>query len=152
MSKEMREQIDRVKNWKQFLNESAEQTPKYIEFKVIDNSDISYQPNKLEEPLTTSFIWDVVNKTYGNTKKNKNVVVLKRKKTLEGFLYTVCRFFIEKNKLSYQILSDLSQDDVERMINGDLSSIKKGGVSGEFENISIGETDDRGWFKIVSVI
>ncbi len=28
MSKEMREQINRVKNWKQFLNETVNQTPK----------------------------------------------------------------------------------------------------------------------------
>jgi hypothetical protein len=30
MSKEMREQIDRVKNWKQFLNEEVNNLPNYI--------------------------------------------------------------------------------------------------------------------------
>ena len=30
MSKEMREQIDRVKNWKQFLNEQQTTTPKVL--------------------------------------------------------------------------------------------------------------------------
>ena len=35
MSKEMREQIDRVKNWKQFLNESLKDKLSFLEGKPI---------------------------------------------------------------------------------------------------------------------
>jgi len=37
MSKEMREQIDRIKNWKQFLNENIENNSNDIWFHGSDN-------------------------------------------------------------------------------------------------------------------
>ena len=45
MSKEMREQIDKVKNWKQFLNENKDNNYKEIEF-VCHNSDSDTSTDK----------------------------------------------------------------------------------------------------------
>jgi hypothetical protein len=58
MSKEMREQINRVKNWKQFLNENVE---------TIIVANIRYADDKTElEPLTKKGVLYV--KRHGDTK------------------------------------------------------------------------------------
>jgi hypothetical protein len=54
MSKEMREKIDRVKNWKQFLNENIESTNLYI----YDNPKLIEMLEKVIEP--SSFICSYV--------------------------------------------------------------------------------------------
>ena len=81
MSKEMREQIDRVKNWKQFLNEGI--TSKYnIGDEIFyQNSKWSYKEEKnilTKEKATITDMYDYDDKNWGTL----NVRVIPERKEL----------------------------------------------------------------------
>jgi len=129
------------------LRENDEQSPKSITF--YSSNDLL--KSNLQDIINRDFTWDIVNNAYGNKTKYNNAIVLTRERTLEGYLYSICRFFIENNKVSYQVIEHLTKDEVQEVFNGKLPSRSNYHFNGKFENIAVGETDDRGYFKIVKI-
>ena len=126
MSKEMRENIDRVKNWKQFLNENMNNSIKWVKpnFKTEEGEFEDNFLRWVEDYWdgTDDEMWDIIKESYNNAK-----IELLNDEEWRIIANTDSWKINSEEKLFKIIHSDYGRDK-GRIINYSIKPIKEGGV------------------------
>jgi hypothetical protein len=169
MSKEMREQINKVKNWKPSLNESMEgdeQSPKSYTIEVLPKlwQDLGIKRPAFsggdEAGMSLLNRDNTIELTLGDEpvpfyRKDASIYNDKGQKAGRGDdslfykikIYKSHGLDTKKNNILKYSLD--AQYDKDAMLGGNSNLKPIGG--GDFKSDEVGEVDDRGYFKIVAV-